>query len=501
MVRAYLNFLRGVSASWIGRLGVALTTATFLLLILFEGLSLAGVLRNAYLGLLTYLTLPALFVAGLLLIPVGWWIQLRRTGRSTRELLAERFAPVDLRAGAVGSRVFLILAALTTVNLLFLGGASSQMVHFMDQPSFCGTACHVMQPEWTAYQASPHARVDCVECHVGEGVAALVQSKISGLRQTIAFARGTYERPIPTPVHPLRPARETCETCHWVDGPERSKIVQTVRYARDAASTPRYTTLSLELGTAAGTGRGIHWHASGRSRIRYGSIDGQREQIRWVEVTGADGATRRFERRAPGALAPVASARPSPTESVREMDCLDCHNRVAHVYEDADEAIDQRIDAGQLTRDLPFMKERAVAAVTGRFPDAESAMRGIRADITGYYRRAHPSLSIARAREIERAVDTLQDVWRRNVHPAMRVEFGTYPDHAGHPARGRGCFRCHDREMVDERGVAVRYDCTLCHSILAEESDGPFSFIEGDVVPADELRAEWLREDYLAGRP
>ena len=84
-----------------------------------------------------------------------------------------------------------------------------------------------MKPEFTAYQNSPHARVECVACHIGPGASWFVRSKLSGLRQVFAVTFHTYETPIPTPVHNLRPARETCEACHWPQkyGEDRLRVI------------------------------------------------------------------------------------------------------------------------------------------------------------------------------------------------------------------------------------------------------------------------------------
>ena len=87
---------------------------------------------------------------------------------------------------------------------------------FTESVTFCGRICHtVMEPEYTAYLNSPHARVRCVDCHVGAGAEWYVKSKLSGVHQVYAVTFHTYETPIPTPVKNLRPARETCEECHW----------------------------------------------------------------------------------------------------------------------------------------------------------------------------------------------------------------------------------------------------------------------------------------------
>ena len=109
--------------------------------------------------------------------------------------------------------LFLMFGGAIGIILLVMGGY--QLIEFSDSTAFCGRLCHeVMYPEYTTYQDSPHSRVLCSECHVGSGAGYLVKSKLSGVPQILAVATGSYERPIPTPVKNLRPARETCEQCH-----------------------------------------------------------------------------------------------------------------------------------------------------------------------------------------------------------------------------------------------------------------------------------------------
>ena len=50
-----------------------------------------------------------------------------------------------------------------------------------------------MKPEYTAYQNSPHAKVACVACHVGEGADWYVRSKLSGLYQVYAVTLGIFQ--------------------------------------------------------------------------------------------------------------------------------------------------------------------------------------------------------------------------------------------------------------------------------------------------------------------
>ncbi|MBW1686531.1 MAG: NapC/NirT family cytochrome c [Deltaproteobacteria bacterium] len=493
MFKLYLNFLRGITTNWIVALGVALTTASFLLFIIFLLLSLAGAITNAYVGLLIYLTLPASFVLGVLLIPIGWLLHKRRSGKTTKELLAERFGAGDVQPRFYGSNIVGIILLLTVMNLVFFGGASMKMLHFMDQASFCGTACHVMKPEWTVYQESPHARVDCVDCHVGESTEAIVQSKFSGMRQMVQLARGSYEQPIPTPVHQLRPSRETCENCHWAEKKHGRRLKLITRYQMDEASTPRYTALNIKIGSNDGGRRVIHWHASKDDLVRYASVGDKREEIIWVEAMQEDGVYKRYTNRTL-----VSSI--TGDEIVRSMDCVDCHNRVTHVYEDPSDGIDWRIAEGMLDRSLPYLKREALAAVARDYPDMEAAMEGIERRLQFFYRRNYPDLATAKQVEIDSAVSTLQAFYLRNIHPEMSVTWNSYPNQLGHRARAKGCFRCHNENILDEEGKPIEDECTLCHSIIANDSPDPFRFQmavqeEGD---PDAPMHRYLKEEFLS---
>lgn len=492
MVQKFMSFLRGLSTNWLGSLGVALTTTAFVLFVFVELLRLLGIVTSSYVGLITYLALPALFIVGLLMIPFAWRLVRRATGKSTRELLEERFEPSALEGRAFGSRLARLFLVLTVLNILFLGGGTARMLHFMEDPKFCGTACHsVMGPEWATYQASPHAHVRCVDCHVGEGAGALIDSKINGLWQMVSVTFDLYERPIPTPVRQLRPARETCEKCHWPDKFYGNRLVEHVRFAMDETNTPEYTTLSLKIGSGAGSRRGeIHWHIAETNAVRYASVADEREEILWVESLREDGTWRRYDNRKldedPGDVAP------------RTLDCVDCHNRATHIYEDPEQAVDERIAAGEIDRSLPYIKREALAALTADYRDEDAAMAGIRNRLTGFYRRDYRERFGRYAEGIDAAVVSLQAAYRRNVHHGMNVRWGAYPSHLGHE-QGGGCFRCHNLDMVDEQGAAISYDCTLCHSILASGSAHPFQYLLPVVEKGDPdgKMHRYLQEEFL----
>ena len=493
-MKRFQLFIRGISTNWTGTMGVALATSAFLLFVFMELLRITGILTNAYIGLISYMALPALFLLGLVLVPLSWWQYRRATGRTTEELLSQRFPDDMTRAKRIGSSLLATIALLTVVNILFLGIGGARMLHFMDQSEFCGTACHpIMEPEWVAYQNSPHANVHCVECHVGEGAAALLDAKLNGLWQVVSATFKLYEKPIPTPVHQLRPATETCQHCHWPDKFYGDRIKSFTRFALDETSTRSHTTLALKVGAGTGDNAGtIHWHVAAANEVRYRAADEQRLVMDWVEIRRGES----FHRYANNNLDMEAVAHPVDPkhDAVRSMDCVDCHNRATHIYLDPEDAVDLALADGRISASLPFAKRTALAALTGKYPDQESAMRGIGNAVRGFYLRDLNDSRAAMSREADQMVEVLQTIHRQNIFFPMNVEWNTYPTHIGHK-NNSGCFRCHNPNMVDEDGAAIPYDCTLCHSILAMESEAKFQFLQ----PLKEKDPDRMMHQYLRG--
>ena len=471
MSKLYIRFLRGVSANFISTLGAAMVTSVVLLFVLFEILHTSGVISQAYIGLITYLAFPALFILGLLFIPIGWFIWSKQNGKPISELLSAKFAE-DLKPKQLGAKLWRTVAALTLLNLVIFGAATSRMLHFMDSAHFCGTACHsVMNPEWVTYQQSPHARVACVECHVGEGVGALIDSKINGTWQMISVTFDLLDRPIPTPVHNLRPARETCEKCHWPDLFLGNRIKTFPHYSADSLSTAQYTTLMLKVGSGARQlDKGSHWHVGAHNQVRYASLEDKREDIVWVEVLREGQAPVRYE------SARLADRANEVGDAVRVMDCVDCHNRATHIYEPPERAVDSRIAKYPELRGLPFAKRVMLEAVLKNMPSDESRREYVRTSMESYYSRGDYNLSLAQQTQLDQAVDVANSIVERNIHPEMNITWGSYPSKLGH-RENVGCFRCHNMDMKASDGQGISMDCTLCHSILALESEKPFQFL------------------------
>ncbi len=492
MLQKYLNFLRGVSVSWLGKTGVVLVTSSIVTFVFIELLHLLRIFTNAYAGLISYLLLPILFIIGLILIPWGWTRYRKSTGKTNRELLTEHFEKGSVRADIMGSRVMWIIAGLTLTNIIFLSFAAFRTLHFMDQSEFCGTACHeVMGPEWITYNQSPHARVPCVDCHVGEGFKPLLDAKLNGAWQMVSAAFDLYDRPIPTPVHNLRPARETCEKCHWPDKFYGNRMKSIIHYAGDETVTPLYTTLLLKIDSGQkGHEAGIHWHIARENEVRYASVNDNRREILWVEARQSDGSFRRFTNR-------KLADHDSEQEQVRVMDCVDCHNRATHIYEDPSFALDQRLRDGLIMADLPFIKREALRAIKSSYADKDLGLQEIDRHIRHYYAKNYSQLAAERGDGISAAIAAIQAVYHRNIHPTMEITWGSYPNHIGHQ-NDQGCYRCHNQYLQDAEGVNIAANCTLCHSILAKQSASPFEFIAGDNGDdRQRLMRNYLREDFL----
>jgi len=265
-------------------------------------------------------------------------------------------------------------------------------------------------------------------------------------------------------------------------------------FAFDETSTLSYTTLALKIGSGRGQKSGeIHWHIAAENEVRYASIDDKREQMLWVEVRKGDD----FWRYTNWQLLGPASASLDSVVNVRILDCVDCHNRATHIYEDPEEAVDTRLTSGMISRKLPFAKRVALSALTGNYADTATAMRGINNEVRGYYLGHAREKSLAWQDEIDQMVQTLEATYRRNIHPRMNVSWGTYPDYLGHDKES-GCFRCHNTNLVDVYGQAIPYDCTLCHSFLSYQSPEQFRFLK-PVAENDPERKmhQYLQSEFL----
>jgi hypothetical protein len=175
-----------------------------------------------------------------------------------------------------------------------------------------------------------------------------------------------------------------------------------------------------------------------------------------------------------------------PADKIRVMDCMDCHNRPAHVFPTANEAIEKAMTAGVLSTKLPNIKRVAVQAMTQKEITADaSAPQKIADFIRSKY--TDPAL----ASEVPGAVAVVQQVFGATIFPERKADWRVYPNNIGHKD-WPGCFRCHDDKHKTTLGETVRSsDCNSCHTIL---SQGKGSDLES-------LNAKGLKFKHPDGEP
>ena len=475
VVRRVLKLPRHAWGHWLGIVGIVLATAFGVLTLGVFLADLAGFHAGPYSGLVTFFLIPAGFVASLALIALGGWLSARRERGHGREVQGLPVIDFNLKNTR---RIFLTVAALTIVNLLIVGTATYKGVHYMDSVQFCGKTCHsVMEPEYVAYSRSPHSRVRCVECHIGPGAPWFVKSKISGSYQVISVMFDLYPRPIPVPVHSLRPARETCEQCHWPEKFHGKRMRVHRRYETDEENSRYTTVLMMNIGgISPGTGEheGIHWHVNPDVRISYYSADKKRMEIPYVLVEDAAGRREEF----------VISERLTLPEDaeLRVMDCIDCHNRPTHIFDDPSWALDEALESGRISPDLPCAKRAILRAVERDYPDKTAAGSGIAEAINDFYEEECVGLEGLTRPRVKEAIAEAVGLYNRNIYPRMKIEWNTYPNHIGHTLFP-GCFRCHDDEHASGEGNFIFQDCDLCHTLVAMEEEEPEVLEELDIAP------------------
>ena len=309
--------------------GASIALINLLLIIVLFILTTYVIDQGSYLGIFIYMVLPVFMIGGLLMIPIGMYREKKRLKKEEPGEL--KWPLVDFNKPSTRNATIIFIVG--TICLAVLSSIGSfEAFHLTESNEFCGKLCHkVMKPEYTAYHASSHERVACVECHVGSGASWYVKSKISGLYQVYSVLAKKYPKPIPTPIHDLRPARETCEQCHWPQKFYDRKHRNKKSYLADQENTE--WDLHLQMKTSASTSalgqaEGIHWHINSDVKIEYISETFDRQTIPWVRYTNLKTNESFVYEDEENKLSPEQI----DTLEIRVMDCLDCHNRPSHNY-------------------------------------------------------------------------------------------------------------------------------------------------------------------------
>jgi hypothetical protein len=460
--RGWLSPVVHLANNWISLAGVVLVTTTTIFWLFLLPTTLRGETDNPYIGILAFLTIPAPFFAGLGMIPLGMHLKRKREGRMA--VYPPSFPPLNWQNHDFRKLVYFI-GITTVLNVAIASQLTYGAVSYMDSVTFCGQTCHtVMQPEFTAYQNSPHSRVECVKCHIGPGASWFVKSKLSGVRQVFAVALHTYPKPIPAPVHNLRPARDTCEACHWPQKYAQDRLFIVNKFGEDETNSPAKTVLLLKLG-GGNHGVGIHGTHLGKVKgdvvIRYRHSDEQRQTIPWVEATVKGKKT-------------VYATEGAKVDGLqeREMDCMDCHNRPSHAYQLPDRALDAAMANGLIPANLPWAKKTGLEILKANYLSREEAAQKIPAAFSAWYQQNQSAVYAQRKAEVDAAGKEVLAVWNRNIFPDMNVTWGKYPINIGH-TDFPGCFRCHDGSHAAKDGSSITQDCNACHNLLSMDEAAP----------------------------
>ena len=441
--------------NWISLIGLIIAVGSLFSFIFLFALDTLGGDSNPYIGILTYLVSPAFFFLGLGTVVAGALIQrwLRhRSGLEETRLtlhfeLSEKANRRKLAILAFGGLCFLMISAV----------GSYKTYHLTDSEAFCGEVCHeVMEPEYVAYQHSPHAEIACAECHIGSGAAWYVKAKINGLHQVYAVLTDSFARPIETPIPNLRPPRDICLNCHW----KPRYIGDTIRKYEvtlsDAENTPFYFDLLMKVGggdPTTGPVGGIHWHMHVDNTVEYIATDPKATEIPWVRMTHADGTETVYQKE-------DFTYDPAVHE-IKAMDCMDCHNRPSHRYTPPNESIDLAFALGRIPRELEDFKYIAVPALEGDYATTEEAHAGIADALLEEFGDTPAT---------RQGIEALQEIYGRTFFPRMNVRWDVYPEHIGHK-NSLGCFRCHDNSHVSSEGLTISAsDCNSCHLVIAQKT-------------------------------
>jgi nitrate/TMAO reductase-like tetraheme cytochrome c subunit len=433
-------------------IGGALTTASAMILIgfWFVGVLGHGGSKNPYVGIIVDLILPAIFILGLILIPIG--IYFRRRHLVATGAVPAAYPEIDLNSPAFRHGINVVAIA-TFINFVIVGTASYRGVAYMDTPNFCGQACHVMTPEWTAYHVSPHSGVACTECHVASGFPGYVHAKVNGTQQLLMVIFHDYPRPI------RADGKVPPATATYIG----DKLVVKTSFGDDEKNSETQTVVLMHVGGRDQFGHLSGIHGAHLAHIEYISTDEQNQTIPWVRKINADGSITEFD---------ASTKTPPPNARWHTMDCIDCHNRAAHSFYTPSQALNQDMVAGTPSTALPFVHKEGLMLIKATYPSQAEADARIISGLDSFYRTQYPQVWNTQRTLVDQAAKTLATIYDQNVFPFMKVTWGTHPNNLGHNTYP-GCFRCHDGSHTSKSGVTITNDCTVCHNLVAMDEANP----------------------------
>ncbi len=383
------------------------------------------------------------------------------------------------------------------VFIVFLGVAAFLVAgagwEYTNSNQFCGTSCHTMPAEYISFLESPHANVKCVECHIGRAtIATQLTRKSKEITHVLKYAGAGYHLPVYT--KSFRPASEVCEKCH---NPEKfSPDSLQAFHSYDAERNNEETLQHMAFRTGGGTiregrGKGIHWHVE--NDIQYIATDDPHleQEIPWVRVTYADsGETEEFLDTETDLPADFVEQN---ADKIKTMDCASCHNRIAHPFPSPDRALDDAMERGTISPDIPYFKKNALAVFERPYPNMDEAAYAING-LKGYYQVTYPDYYAANQGIVDAAVDEVLALYQKKVYETMEPSWGMHPNNLGH-SESAGCFRCHDGKHLTPQGESIRIECNLCHSIPVkspEDGSSPALALQESFQPESHVDSNWI---------
>ena len=447
--------------NWVSLTGAVIALISLFMIVFLFAISYFLDRGGSYLGLVIYILLPTFLIVGLILIPIGMLKNFKKSKDFEKKLPL-----VDLNQASHRNAFFIFISG--TIIFLFISAVGSyEAFNYTESTEFCGAVCHsVMEPEYVAYQNSPHAKVRCVECHVGSGADWFVRSKLSGLYQVYAVLADNYSRPIATPIKNLRPAQETCEECHWPQKFYEHKLRYQKHFLSDDENTEWDITLVMKIGSslsARGLEEGIHWHINPDVEVQFVSLDDNEQEIPWVKYINKEtGDEKIFINEYLDFDEAMLD-----TLTIKKMDCISCHNRPSHIYNPPAFFVNNALAGGDIPKELPEIKRLSMEICDQTYSTRDSAEIFINDYLREFYEENYPELVDSSGHLIEQAITGLIDAFNKNIFPEMKVRWDAYPNDIGH-LEFDGCFRCHTDEHYSNDGDFISKDCNLCHYINAQ---------------------------------
>jgi nitrate/TMAO reductase-like tetraheme cytochrome c subunit len=423
--------------------------------------------QNLYLGILTYVIFPFLLLISITFILFGIYLKKKRSkarkdkinlgGKSSSEKVLHFH--YDSQNPVHNKR--LIITIIFTICFLMVSSLGTYKVYeFTESNEFCGTVCHdVMHPEYLAHGNSPHSQLKCVDCHIGSGVNAYFKAKVSGLHQVIGVITGDYSKPIPSPLHKMRSAKEICSTCHSIDYKHENIQKDYAYFVREEDN--KKWNIKMLLKTSD-----IHKsHANSNAAKIFYVSDKENETIPWVKVVRPNGEKVIYKASDEDGEVMVVNE-----ETQKEMDCLGCHNRPAHNFISPNDSLNKAMAKNLINVNIPSIKDNALEILEKPFYSKEEALKEISNFIMNYYKTNEEDYFSKNKPEIKKAINSIKDIYTKNFFPEMNVRWSSYSNFNNHKDT-TGCFRCHDSNHISDKGSKIPNDCNTCHLIIEQGYD------------------------------